>query len=244
MICTCLYLHKKVAPNDALNGMKMQFVRRNSYDDAIGIFQRRDSQSSGSSKGNDSPKLSNGKRSRFPSISKKKGNKKYSREEQGLKDKEESTTEENLEKDDGYTVKRGNITQQNKIPQKLKSSSDATDTYDKRYHTMSFSKSATTKRKGKVPPRLSLYPRRFDNIIPRGRNSTRMHTHHLPSSPLGTCTLLPCDQLHMRLMLLIDPNDLNINITSCTECNNCQRLVYDEDIMSNWSALDSDYNTK
>ena len=42
----------------------------------------------------------------------------------------------------------------------------------------------------------------------------------------------------------IGPNDLNIDITSCTECNNCQRLVYDEDIMSNWSALDSVYNTK
>ena len=43
---------------------------------------------------------------------------------------------------------------------------------------------------------------------------------------------------------LIGPHDLNINMSSCTECSKCQRLVYDEDIMSNWSALDSDYNTQ
>jgi len=185
VICTCLYLHKKVAPNDALDGMKMQLTRRNSYDEAIGdiFLQRRDSQSSSSSKGNGSPKLPYMKRSWSTSISKrkdfsKKKSRKHSSEEQEPEDKKETTTEEKVEKE-GYTVKRGSTNrgstnQQNKISQKSKPPNDFTDSYDRRYHTI------TSKPKGRFSSRLSI---RRDNV-PSSRSSTRMYAH-LPSTQSG-----------------------------------------------------------
>lgn len=38
-------------------------------------------------------------------------------------------------------------------------------------------------------------------------------------------------------------SDVNINLTSCSQCHNCLSLLYDEEIMSNWSAEDSNLNT-
>ena len=37
--------------------------------------------------------------------------------------------------------------------------------------------------------------------------------------------------------------DIEIVITSCSECHNCLSLLYDEDIMANWTADDSNLNT-
>ena len=36
---------------------------------------------------------------------------------------------------------------------------------------------------------------------------------------------------------------LNIEITSCTQCPSCKKLLYDEQIMANWSSSDADYKT-
>lgn len=37
--------------------------------------------------------------------------------------------------------------------------------------------------------------------------------------------------------------DIKIQITSCSQCHNCHVLIYDEEIMSGWSAEDSNLNT-
>lgn len=38
-------------------------------------------------------------------------------------------------------------------------------------------------------------------------------------------------------------SELNITLTTCSECHNCSCLIYDEDIMANWTAEDSNLNT-
>ncbi|ERL87686.1 hypothetical protein D910_05076 [Dendroctonus ponderosae] len=38
-------------------------------------------------------------------------------------------------------------------------------------------------------------------------------------------------------------SDVDITLTTCSQCHNCNRLLYDEDIMANWSAEDSNLNT-
>lgn len=39
-------------------------------------------------------------------------------------------------------------------------------------------------------------------------------------------------------------NDMELVLTSCSQCHNCSALLYDEEIMCNWSAEDSNLNTK
>ncbi len=36
---------------------------------------------------------------------------------------------------------------------------------------------------------------------------------------------------------------LNVEMTSCTQCSSCKCLLYDEQIMANWSGSDADYKT-
>nr|CAH7749959.1 unnamed protein product [Callosobruchus chinensis] len=38
-------------------------------------------------------------------------------------------------------------------------------------------------------------------------------------------------------------SELDISLTSCSQCHNCSCLLYDEDIMANWSSEDSNLNT-
>lgn len=41
-----------------------------------------------------------------------------------------------------------------------------------------------------------------------------------------------------------DPDcDVMIQLTTCSQCHNCSVLLYDEEIMSGWSAEDSNLNT-
>lgn len=40
-----------------------------------------------------------------------------------------------------------------------------------------------------------------------------------------------------------DNSELDIMLTTCSQCHNCSNLIYDEDIMANWSAEDSNLNT-
>lgn len=188
VVSTCLYLRKKVAPQDVRDKMNMRLVRRNSYDEAIGEFfttQRHDSQSSngGSSKGNDSPKLVHSKRSRSGSITKKmlqfgrdssqrrSNSKRNSREQQESELEGSTATKEQqpeVVKDEGYTVKTGSTSQEIRSTQKL-----ATDVPDNpgRRNTFSMKRPprnratsrATTMRSGK-----------FDNMLPGSRSSNRM----------------------------------------------------------------------
>ena len=36
---------------------------------------------------------------------------------------------------------------------------------------------------------------------------------------------------------------LTVELSSCTQCSGCKRLLYDEEIMANWSDSDADYKT-
>lgn len=167
-----------------------RLVRRNSYDEAIGEFstaQRKDSFSSNNSKGNGSPKLVHMKRSRSGSISKKffsqlgrDGSKKRTnrdpREYQKQPEETEATEEKQPEeKDDGYTVKKGNTSQQNKFLQKL--TVDSPDSFERRNMSFNKGRAATVKeRRSKAPSSMSQYSRRFDDMS-SSRSSSRMHQH-------------------------------------------------------------------
>ncbi|KAH8291608.1 hypothetical protein KR018_006748 [Drosophila ironensis] len=78
----------------------------------------------------------------------------------------------------------------------------------------------------------------YNNLVPLGENSSSgaLHMHAFPAlpdnlyTPIGENTLFrDCDVL--------------IKLTTCSQCHNCSVLVYDEEIMSGWSAEDSNLNT-
>ncbi|XP_064474755.1 DENN domain-containing protein 4C-like [Ornithodoros turicata] len=71
-----------------------------------------------------------------------------------------------------------------------------------------------------------------------------------PGTPLHTYGSMPSflTQLTQNLDSL-DAGDkqrvaLDIIITSCSQCNNCRSLLYDEEIMDGWAADDSNLNTR
>lgn len=49
--------------------------------------------------------------------------------------------------------------------------------------------------------------------------------------------------LNAFLFFFFAETELDITLTTCSQCHNCSSLLYDEDIMANWSAEDSNLNT-
>ncbi|KAL7744055.1 hypothetical protein ACLKA6_001279 [Drosophila palustris] len=78
----------------------------------------------------------------------------------------------------------------------------------------------------------------YNNLVPLGENSSSAahHMHAFPAVP---------DNLYSLMMeASADPEcDVLIQLTTCSQCHNCSVLVYDEEIMSGWSAEDSNLNT-
>ncbi|KAM8720453.1 hypothetical protein ACLKA7_006491 [Drosophila subpalustris] len=78
----------------------------------------------------------------------------------------------------------------------------------------------------------------YNNLVPLGENSSSAahHMHAFPAVP---------DNLYSLMMEApADPEcDVLIQLTTCSQCHNCSVLVYDEEIMSGWSAEDSNLNT-
>jgi len=164
-------------------------------------------------------------------------------QQQHFSDDEQEQDDKATEDSIGYAVKGGSSGQHRRmsINHKLKSTEDSPDSFERRHHTLSFSKTASLRRmKKNAPPRMSLYARRFDEINP-SRGNKRLSTYN-PSIQIGTNSCVTKTVIHVFILPV--SNDLNVNISSCTECTNCHRLVYDEDIMSNWSASDAVYNTQ
>ncbi|XP_030380692.1 DENN domain-containing protein Crag isoform X2 [Scaptodrosophila lebanonensis] len=78
----------------------------------------------------------------------------------------------------------------------------------------------------------------YNNLVPLGENSSgsALHMHAFPALPdnlysaTADCASVPeCDVL--------------IQLTTCSQCHNCSVLIYDEEIMSGWTAEDSNLNT-
>ncbi|XP_066252860.1 DENN domain-containing protein Crag isoform X1 [Euwallacea similis] len=52
------------------------------------------------------------------------------------------------------------------------------------------------------------------------------------------------DSLYSRPEDFKGESELDFILTTCSQCHNCNRLLYDEDIMANWWAEDSNLNTQ
>uniref|UniRef100_A0A1A9ZC55 UDENN domain-containing protein n=1 Tax=Glossina pallidipes TaxID=7398 RepID=A0A1A9ZC55_GLOPL len=79
----------------------------------------------------------------------------------------------------------------------------------------------------------------YNNLVPLGENNSVMN--------LNTALLsLPENLYNQPVDHLVDATtncDVLIQMTSCSQCHNCSVLLYDEEIMSGWSAEDSNLNT-
>ncbi|XP_049310998.1 DENN domain-containing protein Crag isoform X2 [Bactrocera dorsalis] len=76
----------------------------------------------------------------------------------------------------------------------------------------------------------------YNNLVPLGENSSALNLSAFPVLP---------ENLYTPLADVVErPEcDVLIQITSCSQCHNCSVLLYDEEIMSGWSAEDSNLNT-
>jgi len=185
-----------VSPVDSQDGTKL--IRHSSYDKAIGDCCTQGVEPMAKSEGKNFlnnlkarsstlPKLT---RSRFGRASGKKSKvqEKHQQHHHLSDDEPEQGSDERSTDDSiGYAVKGGSSSQQRKmsINHKLKFAEDSPDSFERRHHTSSFSKTASLRRiKKNAPPRMSLYARRFDEIKPN-RSSNRMSAY-IPSVQIGT----------------------------------------------------------
>ncbi|XP_005182820.1 DENN domain-containing protein Crag isoform X1 [Musca domestica] len=78
----------------------------------------------------------------------------------------------------------------------------------------------------------------YNNLVPLGENTSTMNLNTALLSLPENLYTPPEDGLE-------DSRDCDvlIQMTSCSQCHNCSVLLYDEEIMSGWSAEDSNLNT-
>ncbi|XP_073833925.1 DENN domain-containing protein Crag isoform X2 [Musca autumnalis] len=78
----------------------------------------------------------------------------------------------------------------------------------------------------------------YNNLVPLGENTSTMNLNTALLSLPENLYTPPEDGLE-------DTSDCDvvIQMTSCSQCHNCSVLLYDEEIMSGWSAEDSNLNT-
>lgn len=66
--------------------------------------------------------------------------------------------------------------------------------------------------------------------------------YHPPNNPPSGAHLLFNLRFYLFTLPFLD-SEMDIFLTSCSQCHNCLSLLYDEEIMANWSAEDSNLNT-
>ncbi|KAH8289587.1 hypothetical protein KR054_007452 [Drosophila jambulina] len=78
----------------------------------------------------------------------------------------------------------------------------------------------------------------YNNLVPLGENSSSgaLHMHAFPALPDNLYSLTAENAADRDC-------DVLIQLTTCSQCHNCSVLVYDEEIMSGWTAEDSNLNT-
>ncbi|XP_055909333.1 DENN domain-containing protein Crag isoform X1 [Eupeodes corollae] len=76
----------------------------------------------------------------------------------------------------------------------------------------------------------------YNNLVPLGENTPSYSSNVFPNLP---------DNLYSAVADVVDSPecDILIQLTSCSQCHNCSVLLYDEEIMSGWTAEDSNLNT-
>lgn len=80
----------------------------------------------------------------------------------------------------------------------------------------------------------------YNNLVPLGENANKSNVNNAyPTIPENIYS-------HATLEILSNNNiqsDIDIQLTTCSQCHNCSVLIYDEDIMAGWTAEDSNLNT-
>ncbi|XP_034124752.1 DENN domain-containing protein Crag isoform X1 [Drosophila guanche] len=78
----------------------------------------------------------------------------------------------------------------------------------------------------------------YNNLVPLGENSSSgaLHMHAFPALPDNLYSPMTEGSMERDC-------DVLIQLTTCSQCHNCSVLVYDEEIMSGWTAEDSNLNT-
>nr|CAA76938.1 CRAG protein [Drosophila melanogaster] len=78
----------------------------------------------------------------------------------------------------------------------------------------------------------------YNNLVPLGENSSTgaLHMHAFPAVPDNLYSVTGENAADRDC-------DVLIQLTTCSQCHNCSVLVYDEEIMSGWTAEDSNLNT-
>ncbi|XP_017050308.1 DENN domain-containing protein Crag isoform X2 [Drosophila ficusphila] len=78
----------------------------------------------------------------------------------------------------------------------------------------------------------------YNNLVPLGENSSTgaLHMHAFPALPDNLYSVIGENATDRDC-------DVLIQLTTCSQCHNCSVLVYDEEIMSGWTAEDSNLNT-
>lgn len=76
----------------------------------------------------------------------------------------------------------------------------------------------------------------YNNLVPLGENKSNVNNAYptIPENIYPHPTLESNNDIH---------SDIDIQLTTCTQCHNCSVLLYDEDIMAGWTAEDSNLNT-
>lgn len=92
----------------------------------------------------------------------------------------------------------------------------------------------------------------IDGDSAHGSDDTSLERQRKVSAELGSyrgsCTNLKDDEILPENIYLTPEeakgdSEVDITLTTCSQCHNCNQLLYDEDIMANWSAEDSNLNT-
>lgn len=101
---------------------------------------------------------------------------------------------------------------------------------------------AGTTRSRRVSSELDLWGRlsesrksSYNNLVPLGETGQINAYPQLPEN------IYPHTAVDSQSGLL--KSDIDIQLTSCSQCHNCSVLLYDEDIMAGWSSEDSNLNT-
>lgn len=105
-----------------------------------------------------------------------------------------------------------------------------------------------TSRSRRVSSEMDLWGRLSDSRKSSCNNLLFLGEHHMRNFTNHTYPTMP-DNIHPQVQLESHRKnnntsaDIDIQLTSCSPCHNCEAQMFDQDIMAGWSAEDSNLNT-